>query len=173
MPPGHPIVLLKSNWFNMAAVSVKRSISQKLNHFCLRSLLVFWTTWVPSHQHYLLTGTPTLGWATLYINLFFLHLGRFRLFIVSLRKDNVGDFKIFLRVFVSSRSIFVRTRRYFITASTKFPATEKKHEDLLVAMTVILVTQPVNKWIQAAVDENQKRESVVQSGIKTRYSRQC
>ena len=26
MPPGHPIILLKSNWFNMAAVSVKRSI---------------------------------------------------------------------------------------------------------------------------------------------------
>ena len=26
MPPGHPIILLKSNYFNMAAVSVKRSI---------------------------------------------------------------------------------------------------------------------------------------------------
>ena len=26
MPPGHPIILLKSNKFNMAAVSVKRSI---------------------------------------------------------------------------------------------------------------------------------------------------
>ena len=26
MPPGHPIILLKSNCFNMAAVSVKRSI---------------------------------------------------------------------------------------------------------------------------------------------------
>ena len=26
MPPGHPIILLKSNQFNMAAVSVKRSI---------------------------------------------------------------------------------------------------------------------------------------------------
>ena len=26
MPPGHPIILLKSNEFNMAAVSVKRSI---------------------------------------------------------------------------------------------------------------------------------------------------
>ena len=26
MPPGHPIILLKSNSFNMAAVSVKRSI---------------------------------------------------------------------------------------------------------------------------------------------------
>ena len=26
MPPGHPIILLKSNLFNMAAVSVKRSI---------------------------------------------------------------------------------------------------------------------------------------------------
>ena len=26
MPPGHPIILLKSNKFNMAAISVKRSI---------------------------------------------------------------------------------------------------------------------------------------------------
>ena len=26
MPPGHPIMLVKSNYFNMAAVSVKRSI---------------------------------------------------------------------------------------------------------------------------------------------------
>ena len=26
VPPGHPIILLKSNKFNMAAVSVKRSI---------------------------------------------------------------------------------------------------------------------------------------------------
>ena len=26
MPPGHPIIILKSNYFNMAAVSVKRSI---------------------------------------------------------------------------------------------------------------------------------------------------
>ena len=26
MPPGHPIIILKSNLFNMAAVSVKRSI---------------------------------------------------------------------------------------------------------------------------------------------------
>ena len=26
MPPGHPIILLKSNSFNIAAVSVKRSI---------------------------------------------------------------------------------------------------------------------------------------------------
>ena len=26
MPPGHPIILLKSNYFNMAAVSIKRSI---------------------------------------------------------------------------------------------------------------------------------------------------
>ena len=30
VPPGHPIILLKSNKFNMAAVSVKRSI---LMHF--------------------------------------------------------------------------------------------------------------------------------------------
>ena len=29
MPPGHPIILLKSNKFNMAAVSVKRSIESK------------------------------------------------------------------------------------------------------------------------------------------------
>ena len=27
-PPGHPIILLKSNEFNMAAVSVKRSIDK-------------------------------------------------------------------------------------------------------------------------------------------------
>ena len=27
MPPGHPIILLKSNLFNMAAVSAKRSIA--------------------------------------------------------------------------------------------------------------------------------------------------
>ena len=27
VPPGHPIILLKSNKFNMAAVSVKRSIN--------------------------------------------------------------------------------------------------------------------------------------------------
>ena len=27
MPPGHPIILLKSNEFNMAVVSVKRSIN--------------------------------------------------------------------------------------------------------------------------------------------------
>ena len=32
MPPGHPIILLKSNYFNMAAVSVKRSIEQTLNY---------------------------------------------------------------------------------------------------------------------------------------------
>ena len=28
VPPGHPIILLKSNKFNMAAVSVKRSIGK-------------------------------------------------------------------------------------------------------------------------------------------------
>ena len=28
VPPGHPIILLKSNKFNMAAVSVKRSIGE-------------------------------------------------------------------------------------------------------------------------------------------------
>ena len=27
VPPGHPIILLKSNKFNMAAVSVKRSFT--------------------------------------------------------------------------------------------------------------------------------------------------
>ena len=30
VPPGHPIILLKSNKFNMAAVSVKRSITVTL-----------------------------------------------------------------------------------------------------------------------------------------------
>ena len=30
MPPGHPITLLKSNQFNMAAVSVKRSIGRSI-----------------------------------------------------------------------------------------------------------------------------------------------
>ena len=30
MPPVHPIILLKANKFNMAAVSVKRSIDPKL-----------------------------------------------------------------------------------------------------------------------------------------------
>ena len=37
MPPGHPIILLKSNSFSMAAVSVKRSIDV-LN--CLSLLLI-------------------------------------------------------------------------------------------------------------------------------------
>ena len=32
MPPGHPIILLKSNYFNMAAVSVKGSIEQTHNY---------------------------------------------------------------------------------------------------------------------------------------------
>ena len=31
MPPGHPIIVLKSNNFNMAAVSVKRSIGKDRN----------------------------------------------------------------------------------------------------------------------------------------------
>ena len=31
MPPGHPIILLKSKLFNMATVSVKRSISHDLS----------------------------------------------------------------------------------------------------------------------------------------------
>ena len=31
MPPGHPIKLLKSNLFNMAAVLVKRSVHQTMN----------------------------------------------------------------------------------------------------------------------------------------------
>ena len=31
MPPGHPIILLKSNLFNMAAVSVKWSIAVSIN----------------------------------------------------------------------------------------------------------------------------------------------
>ena len=31
MPPGHPIILLKSNEFNMATVSVKRSIEKTPN----------------------------------------------------------------------------------------------------------------------------------------------
>ena len=38
MPPGHPIILLKSNWFNMAAVSVKRSRELKQRRF--------WATYV-------------------------------------------------------------------------------------------------------------------------------
>ena len=32
MPPGHPIILLKSNLFNMAAVSVKMSIRSVITH---------------------------------------------------------------------------------------------------------------------------------------------
>ena len=32
MPPGHPIILLKSNLFNIAAVSVKMSIQMKHNN---------------------------------------------------------------------------------------------------------------------------------------------
>ena len=28
-PPGHPIILLKSNLFNMVAVSVKRAIAER------------------------------------------------------------------------------------------------------------------------------------------------
>ena len=31
MPPGYPIILLKSNEFNMASVSVKRSIDLSLD----------------------------------------------------------------------------------------------------------------------------------------------
>ena len=37
MPPGHPIILLKSDKFNMAAVSVKRSIITKL--YCINNHL--------------------------------------------------------------------------------------------------------------------------------------
>ena len=37
VPPGHPIILLKSNKFNMAAVSVKRSIkTSKLRNYTAR-----------------------------------------------------------------------------------------------------------------------------------------
>ena len=32
VPPGHPIILLKSNKFNMAAVSVKRSINKMITN---------------------------------------------------------------------------------------------------------------------------------------------
>ena len=35
-PPRHPIILLKSNNFNMAAVSVKRSICSDFDEFCKR-----------------------------------------------------------------------------------------------------------------------------------------
>ena len=38
MPPGHPIILLESNLFNMAAVSVKRSIFLHPD-FCLDKLV--------------------------------------------------------------------------------------------------------------------------------------
>ena len=32
VPPGHPIILLKSNKFNMAAILVKRSIDQQISN---------------------------------------------------------------------------------------------------------------------------------------------
>ena len=42
MPPGHPIILLKSNKFNMAAVSVKRFIDDF------------------THDHFILISCPSL-----------------------------------------------------------------------------------------------------------------
>ena len=42
MPPRHPIILLKSNWFNMAAVSVKRSINL-VGDGCYVVMLGKWT----------------------------------------------------------------------------------------------------------------------------------
>ena len=39
MPPGHPIILLKSNLFNMAAVSVKRSIDYYQISLCDSNVL--------------------------------------------------------------------------------------------------------------------------------------
>ena len=54
MPTGHPIILLKSNQFNMAAVSIKRSIGLFFSYFvqlvennvppaCVKSSMYFWT----------------------------------------------------------------------------------------------------------------------------------
>ena len=43
MPPGHPITLLKSNEFNMAAVSVKRSIQPNgIEYFHMTSRRPYW-----------------------------------------------------------------------------------------------------------------------------------
>ena len=41
MSPGHPIILLKSNEFNMAAVSVKRSISARKEHLDVTTMFTY------------------------------------------------------------------------------------------------------------------------------------
>ena len=41
MPPGHPIILLKSNKFNMAAESVKRSVKfNRINYIGRLNVIV-------------------------------------------------------------------------------------------------------------------------------------
>ena len=50
MPPGHPIILLKSNKFNMAAVSVKRSIVVSFSVSTFKRETIFVTVRVPMIQ---------------------------------------------------------------------------------------------------------------------------
>ena len=48
MPPGHPIILLKPNLFNMAAVSVKRSIAFHFSFYpeSYKAAILPWTTFL-------------------------------------------------------------------------------------------------------------------------------
>ena len=48
-PPGHPIILLKSNKFNMATVSLKRSIQGVWGDFVSRSVAGLWYLSETSH----------------------------------------------------------------------------------------------------------------------------
>ena len=60
MPPGYPIILLKSNEFNMAAVSVKRSIGRRGKLGLLRVFLIKTApsaTWAGRWYFFLLNAT--------------------------------------------------------------------------------------------------------------------
>ena len=45
MPPGHPIILFKSNQFNMAAISVKRPIAKERKKRVLHKLMFTNIVW--------------------------------------------------------------------------------------------------------------------------------
>ena len=66
--PEHPIILLKSNKFNMAAASVKRSIIDKDLYYhyywCSKRLHLVFNSWVRARVPRVIAGTEICKWVT-------------------------------------------------------------------------------------------------------------
>ena len=102
MLPGHPIIFLKSNKFNMAAISVKRSLHRTLSDHTQKSCVPSVTNLLSDHVHFHLLSGETYTKST--------SIGA-RVFWPSIRSlklpslCNIGLLRVVLIFWIGSREL--------------------------------------------------------------------